>query len=154
MIDATIVADSSAWNAVQIEDFLTTTIIPCRLSCISRDGFPHVNSLWFLYVEGALWLSTQRSTAVCRWLQASPRCGFEVAGDQPPYRGVRGRGHAAIVAGREAPMLPRLIERYLGDSNARLARWLLSREHTEATIRIEPCWLTTWDYGARMGPGR
>jgi len=151
MFDPAIVAAASAWSADRIEEFLMRTAIPCRLSCLTPQGFPHVNSLWFLYADGALWLSTQQSAAVCRWLHAIPRCGFEVAGDNPPYRGVRGRGVATITPAHEAPMLSRLLERYLGDTESRLARWLLSREATEATIRIQPCWLTAWDYGARMG---
>jgi nitroimidazol reductase NimA-like FMN-containing flavoprotein (pyridoxamine 5'-phosphate oxidase superfamily) len=152
MIDPTVVARSSAWTPDAIADFLVQTVVPCRLSCITSGGYPHVNSLWYLYGDGALWLSTQNSSAVWRWLRADPRCGFEVAGDQPPYRGVRGRGHVTLLTAREAPVLARLLERYLSGTDSPLARWLLSRAANEATLRIEPHWLTAWDYAARMAP--
>ena len=51
-----------------------------------------------------------------------------------------------------------LVERYLGGSGSRLARWLLGRRDEEVGLRITPQWLTSWDFSARMGdverPGR
>ena len=47
-------------------------------------------------------------------------------------------------------MLGRLIDRYLGDRKSRLARWLLGRAEEELAIRIEPRWISAWDYTERM----
>jgi hypothetical protein len=33
---------------------------------------------------------------ILEYLRVEPRCGFEVASDRPPYRGVRGQGVASL----------------------------------------------------------
>jgi hypothetical protein len=104
-----------------------------------------------LYDEDAIWCATQGSARIVRLLARESRCGLEVAGDLPPYRGVRGQGTAVIDAGAGAAVLPQLIDRYLGSRDSAFARWLLARQAGEVAIRIEPDWLTAWDYSRRMG---
>jgi hypothetical protein len=73
-----------------------------------------------------------------------------VSPNQPPYRGVRGRGRATLDAVRGEAVLRRLLRRYLGDEDSDLARWLLSRANEELAVRIEPSSIRTWDYTRRM----
>ena len=73
--------------------------------------------------------------------------------NEPPYRGVRGQGRAHLLPEAGAARLEVLLDRYLGDRESNLARWLLSRAEDEVAIRIEPSWLTAWDFSARMGGG-
>ena len=49
-------------------------------------------------------------------------------------------------------MLPRLIDRYVGDTESPLGAWLLSRIDTEVAIRIDGLAVTSWDYTPRMRP--
>ena len=44
-----------------------------------------------------------------------------------------------------------LIERYLGDTDSKLASFLLARVERETAIAIEPQTLVSWDYQERMG---
>jgi hypothetical protein len=141
----------SAWDAPGIEQFLRVTTIPVRLACLTASGAPLVCSLWYLYADGALWCATQASARIVALLAREPRCGVEVAGDLPPYRGVRGQGLAAIDAAAGAAVLPQLIDRYLGSRESAFGRWLMARQADEVAIRIEPDWLTAWDYSRRMG---
>ena len=145
-----IVAENSAWDSANIESYLSNAYIPCRLSCITRDGFPHVTSLWFKYQADKLWFSFQQSSKLALWLAEEPRCSFEIAGNSPPYRGVRGRGWAWLLESSEKPVLESLIKRYLGTDASPLARWLLSRPNTELTLAVSPLWVTSWDYRKRM----
>ncbi len=46
---------------------------------------------------------------------------------------------------------PVLIERYLGDTDSKLASFLLARAEQETVIGIEPQTLVSWDYRERMG---
>lgn len=144
------IATNSVWTFTQIERYLDETTMPCRLACITGDGFPHVTSLWYLYYEGRLWFSVQQSAKISQWLAHEPKCGFEIAVNEAPYVGVRGRGLATCSAATDERTLRRLINRFLGDDNSDLATWLLSRTATEVTISVEPQWLTSWDYAARM----
>jgi len=146
------IRSSSAWDAEQINHFLADTVIPIRLACIDRDGEPLICSLWYLYADGALWCATQQSASVIALLEANPRCGFEVAPETMPYRGVRGQGRVSLSAADGPATLLRLIERYLGTRDSGFAKWLIERSSTEVAIRIEIAWLTSWDFSQRMKP--
>ena len=144
------IASNSAWSHGEIESYLSGTTLPCRLACTTADGYPHVMSLWYLYRDGQLWFSVQRNAKLTQWLSDNPRCGFEIAVNEPPYLGVRGRGTATTVQAADDTVLRGLIDRFLGDENPGLANWLLSRTATEITLTVRPHWLTAWDYRTRM----
>lgn len=147
---SSLILRSSAWTADGIDRFLQQTRIPLRLACVDGDGAPLLCSLWYLWEHDAIWCATQRGARLTGRLTDDPRCAFEVAGDQPPYRGVRGQG-AALLSDAEGPAtLGRLIDRYLGARESDFARWLLSRQRDEVAIRIRPEWLTSWDFTRRM----
>jgi hypothetical protein len=140
---------SGPWSESEIRDYLQSTVIPVRIASTGSVG-PLVQSLWFAFDGDALWCCTQRDSVLATRLGRDPRLGFEVAADLPPYRGVRGRGHAELVPSAAAELLPQLIDRYLGDTNPPLASWLLGRLETETAIRIAHLRVTTWDYTPRM----
>jgi len=141
---------NNRWGDDEIARFMEESIIPVRLSCIARSGYPLIVSLWFTYQEGRIYCATQRSARIVRHLEADRRCAFEVAGDQPPYRGVRGQGRAVVRADLGEKMLDRLIDRYLGDRRSALARSLIENRAEEIAIEIVPETLMTWDYTQRM----
>lgn len=134
----------------RIEAHLRETAIPLRLACATPSGHPQLLSLWYLWRDGALWCATSPGARVVRLVERDPRCGFEVAADAPPYRGVRGRGSATLYRTRGAEVLGALLDRYQGGRDTKLARWLLARAASEVAIRIEPLALASWDFSARM----
>jgi nitroimidazol reductase NimA-like FMN-containing flavoprotein (pyridoxamine 5'-phosphate oxidase superfamily) len=136
-----------------VQAYLREARVPLRLACNRPDGHPLLVSLWYAPQGGGLWCATQRDSRVAECLARDGRCAFEVAGDEPPYRGVRGKARARLVHHRGEETLRRLIDRYLGDANPRLAGWLLARAATETAIEIEPCSLMSWDYTSRMEAG-
>jgi nitroimidazol reductase NimA-like FMN-containing flavoprotein (pyridoxamine 5'-phosphate oxidase superfamily) len=138
------------WCASQVFAHLAGATLPLRLATASGRGGPLVASLWFLFDEGALWCATQAKARLAEVLWEEPRCAFEVAGDAPPYRGVRGQGRAELLPERGGEILARLIDRYLGRRDGPLAGWLLGRAGAEVAIRIEPRRLSSFDYTARM----
>ena len=146
------IRSTSAWDQQQIHAFLSGSRIPLRLACNAGQGFPLLNSLWFEQREGSLWCATHASSAIVPFLQRDPRCAFEIALNDPPYCGVRGQARALLTLDGAGELLQRLIERYLGDSNPALAAWLMSRADDEYAIRLDPTWLTSWDYRPRMQP--
>lgn len=138
------------WSQDTITSFLQQMRIPVRLAAVTRTGWPLVVSLWYLYENGRLYCATQKTAKIVTHLSREPRCAFEVAGDQPPYRGVRGQGKARISPGRGLEILTRLLERYLGGTSSSLAKRLLARSADEVVIEIEPITLATWDFTTRM----
>lgn len=145
------VRPNSAWDRVQIDSFLIDTVIPVRLGTLTSDGRPLVSSLWFLYEDQALWCATQASSSVASLLQQTPECGFEVAPEQMPYRGVRGQGRAELLPEQGLPLLLKLVDRYLGTRDTEFAQWLIKlAQKDEVAVRIELEWLTAWDFSDRM----
>ena len=149
-MDTEKIRDTSAWSADDIECFLLESTIPIRLSCLSASGAPLICSLWYLYDDGALWCATQKTALIVSCLEKDSRCGFEISPDAPPYHGVRGQSRASLHDDVGADVLRRLIDRYLGSRESRFAQWLIRREEDEVAIRIEPAWITAWDYSRRM----
>jgi len=145
-----LIRDSSVWSAPEIENYLRQMEIPIRLACVDGSGAPLLCSLWYLYDDGVLWCATQSGANVARLLKQRSRCAFEIAGDEMPYRGVRGQGTAVLVPAQGEAMLAELLQRYLGTLETKFARWLLSRADDEVAIRITPEWLTSWDFTTRM----
>ena len=144
-----ITINSGPWSLQQIHQYWDSAVIPIRLASAGSPG-PTVQSLWFLPQEDALWCCTQKDALVVRRLQADPLCGFEIAGDHPPYRGVRGHGRAVLQPGQASEILPRLLARYAIAAESSLATWLLSRLEDEVAIAITDLSVTSWDYAERM----
>ena len=144
------VRSSSSWRQTEIERFLQDTIIPVRLAFLAADGEPLIISLWYAYRDGCIYCASQQDARVIQHLRSSAAVAFEVAGDQPPYRGVRGQGRATLDAANGGDVLQNLVDRYLGDRDTEFARWLLGRADKEVAIVIRPDWVTSWDFSSRM----
>ncbi len=146
----TVIRKTSAWSSAEIGAFLQDARIPLRLACATLDGTPLICSLWYLHDAEGLWCATQKRAHLVRLLRRDAHCGFEVAGDTMPYRGVRGQGEARLSENEGPAVLLRLIDRYLGQRDSGFARWLIARSHDEVAIHIRPAWLTSWDFSRRM----
>lgn len=141
---------SGCWTETQIAAFMVESRIPLRLAVQDATGCPLVMSLWYLYDDGAIWCATSAKARVLRYLTSEPRCGFEVAADMPPYRGVRGSGMASLHPEQGGEILKRLLGRYDVESTSKLAAMLLSRIEQEIAIRISPDRFSSWDFSTRM----
>lgn len=139
----------SAWNQDQLHQFLHETRVPMRISVIDGD-YPFICSVWFEHADGTLRIVSHKDSKLAKSLVREGRCAFEIAPNEPPYHGVRGKADVTAEEGSSEPTLKRLIARFLGDSNEGLANWLLGRIDDEVTFVLTPSWATTWDYGQRM----
>ena len=138
------------WPRQEVDSYLTESRLPLRLACIGDDGFPRVVSVWFQYRDGMLLCATHRDSQLARMIRGNPKVGFEVATNDPPYYGVRGQGMAELSEEGGADTLKALIDRYLGQTNASLGDWLLSRSEEELALCVEIQRFFSWDYRKRM----
>ncbi|MFK8214155.1 pyridoxamine 5'-phosphate oxidase family protein [Haloferax volcanii] len=140
------------WSRDRVDDFLAASTVPVRLSCHTPADDLWMLSLWYEWDPEATELrcATSADADVVRFLRARDDVAFEISTNDPPYRGVRGRGTATVEPDAEKAVLRRLITRYLGDTDSELAERLLSPDRDEVVIRIRPARVHTWDYAARM----
>jgi hypothetical protein len=141
---------SGPWSESEVRDFLAEACIPMRLAVNTPSGFPVVLSLWFLTEGDELLAAVHRDARVATRLREDARCAFEIAPNDPPYRGVRGQANARLEADGAGPLLERLLVRYLGTTDSSLGRFLLGRADEELVVRLRPVWVGTWDYTSRM----
>ncbi|WP_373097072.1 pyridoxamine 5'-phosphate oxidase family protein [Zhongshania sp.] len=130
--------------------FLNNNLIPVRLAAIDKDGFPVICSLWFIYQDGELLCASHASAKIIRVLKENPHCAFEVSINSVPYKGVRGKAIANLKSDADGAVLSQLIARYLGDSQPKLSKWLLSRRKDEYAIHLKITSQSSWDFSERM----
>lgn len=140
----------SAWSETAVVEFLETFKGPVRIAATTEFGFPLICSLWYQHWEGTLLCATQRRAALAQHLARDGRCAFELSTNEPPYFGLRGRGVASISSEGAPEILEQVASRYLGEEDSPFRQWLRNRAEDEVCIRIEPAWMTTWDYRNRM----
>jgi len=138
------------WSTDQVAAFLHASVIPVRLGVDAGPGGPLVLSVWFVPEGLELVGATRPTSTLVRCLERRPECGFEVAGDAPPYHGVRGRARVELDRVGGAATLDRLLGRYLGGVDSPLAVRLRSAAVDEVGFRLRPVSLTSWDYRDRM----
>ena len=139
----------SAWSQKQLKEFLVSSKIPIRVSVLDGD-YPLICSVWFEYLDGKLIIVSHRESKLAKTLLRQRKGGFEIATNDRPDRGVRGKANVDAELGGSEDTLRRVIQRYLGETNQKLASWLLSRVEHEVKFTLHPTWVTSWDYGERM----
>lgn len=130
--------------------YLMEATVPLRLACVTSYGWPIVLSLWYAYQDGKLYCATRKSAKILRHIRSGQKCAFEVGNNEPPYRGVRGRGIVTLREGRGADMLRLLLFRYLKSVDSPFAKRLLAKSQDEIVIEIEPEKTYSWDFTKRM----
>lgn len=141
------------WSLTEIKSYLDGNVIPIRLGVHGGRNYPIVASLWFLRKDLTIVCSSQKKSRIVECLEKQPVCGFEIAGDTPPYHGVRGQGDVVLSSHNSRSNLKDLTAKYLEKNDQKLQEWLLSRSDAEVTITISPSYLTSWDYRQRMATG-
>jgi PPOX class probable F420-dependent enzyme len=106
-------------DPAEIEALLALDI-PARLATLDRDGFPHVTPLWFLWSDGAFYMTSIADRPHLRRLAANTRAGVLVDAEdaerddgQRPNRQVRAIGEAEVFRDSDAEWTTRITEKYV-----------------------------------------
>jgi nitroimidazol reductase NimA-like FMN-containing flavoprotein (pyridoxamine 5'-phosphate oxidase superfamily) len=106
-------------GAGEIEALLALDV-PARLATLDHDGFPHVTPLWFIWADGAFYLTSISDRPHIRRLAHNPRAGLCVDVEDPeradgerPNRQVRAIGEADLVPDRDAEWTNRITRKYV-----------------------------------------
>jgi len=126
------------------------TKIPIRIGFIKSNGYPSIISLWYIDIDGKIYCATQKTAKIIQYLETNPSCGFEIASDQPPYKGSRGEGIVKIIPSKGPEILKLLIKKYLGEKESTLSKFLRGHSQNEIAIEITPTKIFHYDYSKRM----
>jgi len=134
----------------RLDNTINDTRIPIRIACITATGHPIVLSLWYTVLNDKIYCATQKNAKIITHFKNNPIVGFEIAADNPPYRGVRGHGKVKIIENMGTSILEILIDKYLGNKISKLSEFLRNNSENEVAIEISPDRLHTYDYSKRM----
>jgi len=134
----------------EVDKFIPDSKIPIRIAFMKSIGMPAVISLWYVCNKGKIYCATQKTAKIASHLQKNPLCGFEIAADKPPYKGIRGEGTVQISNETGANVLDLLISKYLGEKESELSKFLRNNSKTEVAIEITPQKIFHYDYSKRM----
>jgi nitroimidazol reductase NimA-like FMN-containing flavoprotein (pyridoxamine 5'-phosphate oxidase superfamily) len=94
--------------------------VPAHLATLDRDGFPHITPLWFVWEDGAFYMTSIADRPHLRRLSVNPRAGLgidveapERADGQRPNRQVRAIGSADLFPDDHANWTVRIDDKYL-----------------------------------------
>jgi PPOX class probable F420-dependent enzyme len=133
----------------KIEALLARPIL-ARLATTSPSGQPHVVPVWFLWEEGAAWISSYQSTRKVKDLERNPKCALVV--DLPKatdgITAVLLEGEVELLAGSRPEVrlrIERLYLKYLGPKGIlkkEPQEWLNSPENL--LIKLTPKKIASW----------
>ena len=125
-------------------------VTPLRFSCMTPSGFPSIISLWYLHKDGKIYCATQKNAKVISYIKNNNKCAFEITTGHFPYKGIRGHGKVKIREDIAGEILDALIDRFIGNRESFLSRYLIKRKENEVALEITPSKLFPWDYSNRM----
>jgi PPOX class probable F420-dependent enzyme len=133
----------------QAEEFLTRKLLG-RLATASPNGQPHVVPVWFLWEDGAAWISSYRSTRKVIDLERNPKCALvvDVEGAEGGLTAVMLEGRAELVSTPPETVkgrIERVYTKYLGPEGVLEKdpqEWLNSPENV--LVKLTPTRIKAW----------
>ena len=130
----------------QIDAFLAEPRLG-HLATVDAKGNPRARPVWYLWRDGAFWLTTRKeSRHTGRDLAHQPRIALSIASEDRPYKAVIAHGTPEVLPKDRATLLA-LSTRY-GEEQGR--RWTDDEAMPQSdriVMRLVPETLISWDYG-------
>src|SRR5918995_2501317 len=125
-----------------------------QIATIDEKGEPNIQPVWFYYDkdQGKLLITTSKLAKKTQNLRRKSTIYFSIDDENPPYKGVKGKGIATIVEedpNRIVPQADRISMKYLGTVDHPVAKMIRdgAMKGEVVLVEISPKFLSTWDYG-------
>ena len=129
-------------------------LLNLQIATIDEKGEPNIQPVWFYYDkdQGKLLITTTSKLAKkAQNLRRKPIIYFSVDDENPPYKGVKGKGNVTIVEdpNRIVPQAEKISMKYLGTLDHPVAKMITdgSKKGEVVLVEITPKFFSTWDYG-------
>ena len=132
--------------------FLAQSRSTLILGTTNADGTPMIHPVWFYFdsTKTKLYFYTEPTLKKATNLKERSGVYFDVDSDKWPYKGVKGRGRARIVApkARALSCAARILAKYVRKGQP-MTRSVLEKIKSGGYVVIEitPAYFTSWDYG-------
>ncbi len=136
----------------EVEKFLENKL-NLQLATVDEQGDPNIQPVWFYFDknEEKLWINTSKSAKKTQNIRKRSTIYFSIDDENPPVRGVKGKGIAAIIDDLKiiVPLGDRISLKYLGTLDHPIAKMISedAKKGDVVVIEITPKFFTTWDYG-------
>jgi nitroimidazol reductase NimA-like FMN-containing flavoprotein (pyridoxamine 5'-phosphate oxidase superfamily) len=101
-------------------DALLALDVPAHLATLDSHGFPHITPLWFIWDDGAFYMTSIVDRPHLRRLATNPRAGIGIDVEDPerdsgqrPNRQVRAIGTAQLFPDDNAAWTTRITQKYV-----------------------------------------
>ena len=155
-----IVAASSSIPGMTREEaerfLLESSKLNLQIATIDEKGDPNIQPVWFNYDKDAekLLILTSKSAKKTQNLRNRPTIYFSIDDQNPPYKGVKGKGIATVIEdpNRIVPQAEKISMKYLGTLDHPAAKEMAdrSRNGEGVLVEISPKFFSTWDFGKRQ----
>ncbi len=136
----------------EAEEFLESKL-NLQLATIDGQGNPNIQPVWFYYDKNGekLWINTSKSAKKTQNIRKRPTIYFSIDDENPPVRGVKGKGTATIIEDSKqvGPLADKISLKYLGTLDHPIAKMISedTRKGEVVLVEISPKFFSTWDYG-------
>jgi len=124
-----------------------------QFATIDEKGDPNIQPVWFYYdkEQGKLLIITSKLSKKTQNVRNRPTIYFSIDDENPPYKGVKGKGNATIVEdpNRIVPQAERISMKYFGTLDHPAAKEMVDRSKNKEGVLVEisPMFFSTWDFG-------
>ena len=117
-----------------------------HFATVDGDGRPRIRPVWYLWRDGALWMTTRRRVRhTGRDLASNPRVAVSIASEDRPYRAVVIHGRPEVRP-KDRDLLLEVSTRYGDEQGHRFTDEALAQDD-RVMLKLVPDDLISWDYG-------
>jgi general stress protein 26 len=139
-------------NEKEIKDFLASKILNVHLGTVDENGHANIHPAWYYYdsSKDKIYVETGRQSKKTSNLKRNDVVYFCIDDQNPPYKGVRGKGTVKIYEDIDfnVPIAEKIHMRYLGSLENPISQELMNaiKNGQSVVLEISPKYYSTWDY--------
>jgi general stress protein 26 len=141
----------------ETKNILTTGKLMIHLGTVDEKGHANIHPAWYYYDPFAnkLYVQTGKQSKKTYNLRNNEIIYFCIDDQNPPYKGVRGKGSVKIHedVNFNMPIAEKILIKYLGNLEQPSAEMLLAAQKKGqlVVLEISPIYYSAWDNGKQMG---
>ena len=136
----------------EIKAFLTSKVLNVHLGTVDESGHANVHPAWYYYdpSKDKIYVETGKQSKKTDNLKKNDIIYFCIDDQNPPYKGVRGKGTVKIYEdiNFNVPIAEKIHIRYLGTLENPISQSLMDamKKGQSIVLEISPRYYSTWDY--------